>query len=250
MANATMSKLRDHIDSVIKSDDRPNSLTRYIGGYKRENYPYINGYWQLIIQPPREIFGSDASLMQKWFLSTAEGYTPPTRNLNKVDIPGQGGMGSSFVAGQTLTRTFSTTHREYSKLVMSKLIGVWTNVIDSLVGVSELESKKWSPSSYKGLIYIILTKPVGAGKSKLDEKDLEEVYLYDGVWPDTQPTDALNQDINTNDSVVLNINWNFDGWPLSAVHEESIATKALDLLNSLGSYSNHYERMIKDLGIH
>lgn len=253
MADAIISRIRNFLNSgdVKESlNDNPRAFTRYMGGWARQNYPYINGYWQMIIQPPRPIFGDLLELAQTWFLSTAEGFTPPSRNLKKVDVPGQGGMDSSFVAGQTLNRTFSTTHREYTKLSMLKMIRMWSNVIDSTVGVSEIPADIWVPASYKGLMYIIVTKPTGAGKSAIDESDVEEVYLFDGVWPDSEPIDALNQDISTNDSIVLNINWNFDGWPLNQ-HDSNVLENALQLANSIAGsgYQAHFDNMISDIGL-
>ncbi|MEM4385253.1 MAG: hypothetical protein QXD03_01760 [Candidatus Anstonellales archaeon] len=236
----------------VSMADMPRALTRYLGGWQRENYPYINGYWQLLIRLPDALFvniaGIDKYWAQRWILSTAEGFTPPSRNLNKVDLPGQGGIGSSYVSGQTLNRTFTTTHREYSKLIMLKLLGIWTNVIDSLVGVSELRGDEWIPKSYKGLAYVFLTKPTGAGRDRLTEDDIEEVFIFDGVWPETYPIDALNQDIATNDSVVLSVTWSFDGWPISSEYE-GIAGNAIALLNNLaaGGYVTHFANIINSI---
>lgn len=233
-----------------KTSDMPRPLTRYLGGWQRENYPFITGYFQFLIRLPDVLFTemaglTDKSWAQRWFLATAEGFTPPSRNLNKVDLPAQGGLGSSYVAGQTLNRTFTTTHREYSGLVILKLLGIWTNIIDMLVGVSEVPGEKWVPKSYKGMAYVIYTKPTGAGRQTLEESDIEEVFIFDGVWPESYPLDAYDQDISTNDSKVVSVTWNFDGWPISSEYE-GIARHAVDVLNNIsnGGYLGHLQSLL------
>jgi len=82
-----------------RGNDQPERLTRYMGGHNRTNHPYVSGYWQLYIDVPNLIFagGGDAGAddmqaTQEWMHSTAEGFTPPSRTINKADVPGQGGL--------------------------------------------------------------------------------------------------------------------------------------------------------------
>ena len=244
-----ISRLGSELTSKNISGDGPRALTRYIGGHNRKNIVYISGYWQFLLQVPETIYRHKAGLsidvVQKWFLSTAEGFTPHTRNLNKVDVPGIGGTGSSFPSGQTVNRTFTTTFREYKNLTMLKLINIWSGIFDHHTGVSELSADEWNPDAFKGVAYAILTKPIGVGKSELSEDDLEEVFCYDGVWPESSPYDAFNQDIATNDSLQLSVTWNFDGSPLTL--GDGIGSQAVATLNAIanGGYAATWEG-IKD----
>lgn len=253
MASSTgiMARLGQNINSIYGNNtDSPNALTRYLGGHTRENHPYINGYWQFILQPPEILYGQLAGVnisdVQKWFLSTCESFTPPSRNLNKVDIPGLGGVGASFVSGQTLNRTFTTTFREYKNLTMLKMINIWSGVIDNYTGVSEVDGKQWNANLYKGFGCAILTKPTSTN-GKISADDIEEVFIFDGLWPESTPYDALNQDISSNDSVQLSVTWNFDGWPLTSA-DSSVVTKALSLLNNLNpDYQINYTKTLDSI---
>lgn len=219
-------------------DDRPREINRYMGGHRRSNHPFINGYWYLLIEPPQFLFkggaaestyggvdeGADESYglsafeSSRWLHSTAEGFTPPTRTLTKVDVPGMGGMGSSFVAGQQLTRTFSTTHREYQNTTVFNTINRWTSVIDHHYGLSPMKGNEYIPANYKGSAYVFLCKPTTSVANTIDTMDVEQFYFFEGVFPEGSPYDAFNSDINTNDVVQLNVTWSFDGWPYGREH--------------------------------
>lgn len=240
-------------------DDRPRELNRYMGGHRRANHPYINGYWYLLIEPPQFLFdesdinesgyqlsgtgegyqggrnGAGAFESSRWLHSTAEGFTPPTRTLTKVDVPGMGGMGSSFVAGQQLTRTFSTTHREYQNTTVFNTVNLWTSVIDHHYGISPMKGTEYVPANYKGSAYVFLCKPTtskGGGDGKgaeggvpqISHIDVEQFYFFEGVFPEGSPYDAFNSDINTNDVVQLNVTWSFDGWPYGREHTSHFNT--------------------------
>ena len=223
----------------------PQGLTRYFGGHSRTNHPYVNGYWQFFIAPPSKLFSSVANDAQKWFHSTAEGFTPPSRNLNKADLPGQGGVGSSFVTGQSLMRNFTVTHREYRDLPMMKLLELWTSIIIPYTGVSELGGNDWQAKSYKGHAFAILTKPVADPTSMITAESVEEVYYFDGVWPENNPTDSLSQDISANDIVQYSVNYSFDGWPLTK-SDSGVVDAAVTALNSY-TYQSTYDLYTSDL---
>ena len=243
-------------------NSKPNNLSRFYGGHSRTSHPYINGYWQFLVSPPCKLFdkiakGSDNTLAAQWFHATAEGFTPPSRNLNKVDLPAQGGVGSSWVSGQSLMRTFSITHREYRDLALGKLIELWTSIIIPHIGVSELAGYDWEGSSYKGEAFVILTKPTGhgrdssttcatnLGKWKLEPEDIEEVFYFDGVWPENTPVDSLAQDISSNDIVQYTVNYSFDGWYLNK-SDDDVVKAAIDALNNW-SYQETYDTYTTDL---
>lgn len=244
-SNTIMTRLGTSIGNSTGLD-KPNTLTRYFGGHNRQNHPFVSGYWQLYISPPVRIFQGVHSDAINWFHSTCEGFTPPSRTLNKADVPGQGGLGSSFVTGQTLTRTFSITLREYKDLPMSQMIHLWTSVIDAYTGVSEFNGKEWLASSYKGSAFVILTKPTGSfADSPLTADDFEEVFYFHGVWPENDPYDALGTDISANDVVQLNTSFSFDGFPLTK-SDEGVVDKAVTLLSNL-KYMNTYNKYLNDV---
>jgi hypothetical protein len=259
-------------------DDRPREINRYMGGHRRANHPYVNGYWYLMIEPPQFLFdnGSNEAFYDavdeggsaegntnsvrafeasRWLHSTAEGFTPPTRTLTKVDVPGMGGMGSSFVAGQQLTRTFSTTHREYQNTTVFNTINLWTSVMDHHYGLSPMNGKQYIPANYKGSAYVFLCKPTTSGGSagasgafegepKIGAIDVDQFYFFEGVFPEGSPFDAFNSDINTNDVVQLNVTWSFDGWPYGREHKTHFE-RGISLLSSIyeydlfGNYDGH-----------
>ena len=59
--------------NAAKGDDKPRYLTRYFGGHNRTNHPFVNGYWQLYLNPPSKIFDSTMkSEAINWFHATCE----------------------------------------------------------------------------------------------------------------------------------------------------------------------------------
>lgn len=253
-------------------DDRPREMNRYMGGHRRFNHPFINGYWYILIEPPQFLFdrygpsvsgelpqggrdedqpgavmGPGSYETSVWLHSTAEGFTPPTRTLTKVDVPGMGGMGSSFVAGQQLTRTFSCTFREYQDTPIFQALNKWTSVIDHHYGVSPMNGNQYLPSNYKGSAYVFLCKPtvqdINVG---IQDIDVEQFYFFEGVFPESSPYDGFNSDINTNDVVQLNTTFSFDGWPYGREHrphfENGLALiRDVYRYNLQGNYGNHID---------
>ncbi len=239
-------------------DDRPREMNRYMGGHRRFNHPFVNGYWYLLIEPPEFLFDRGSNIQEigdnvsegsggrnsvaafetsRWLHSTAEGFTPPTRTLTKVDVPGMGGMGSSFVAGQQLTRTFSCTFREYQDTPVFNAINRWTSVIDHHYGVSQMNGNEYLPANYKGCAYVFLCKPtVLSYDLGIQGIDVEQFYFFEGVFPESAPQDAFNSDINTNDVVQLNITFSFDGWPYGREHRGHF-DRGLSLMQDIYSYN-------------
>jgi hypothetical protein len=192
--------------------DTPLVGTRYIGGHRRKISPLINGYFQFFINLPT-IF---KNVSNTWVTCSCETWTPPTRTLTTGDVPGQGGLGSTFVTGQTLTRTFTTTHREYNNLPVNKLFRIWSNTINTYTGVSEIGGADWDQAPYKTDGYIIKTKPVaqvGVGNA-ITQDDIEDIWYFTGLFPEGDGEDGLGDDINSPDIAgTYSITWHFDGYP-------------------------------------
>jgi hypothetical protein len=219
-----LGRLAERFNSISGGGDTkvapPDLGTRDIGGQFRDNQPYISGYFQTLFHFPKMLTegGKDAGNMIKWLQSTVEGFTPHTQTLNKVDIVGQGQIGSSFVGSVTTTREFTLTFREYQNMPILNIIRAWTAVFDPFTGVSPLTGDKFIPSQYKGAVCVVQTRPTTAGKSpSINAEDIEEFYVYQGVFPTTIPVDTAGaSDITGNDTVQLSATFSFDGAPLSS----------------------------------
>ncbi len=246
MANKTIfERLQDKLKES-SGDDLPQNLTRYVGGSQRKNHPFVTGYWQFFVDFPPILFKGDQTTYQSWMHSAAEGFTPPSRTLNKADVPGQGGLGASFVVGQTLNRTFTVTFREYRNVPILTLAEMWCSVIDPYMGVAPLKGEEWLPSSYKGTALAILTRPVHADAEPIGEKDIEQVFYFDGVFPEAPPYETFATDISGNDLLQHSITFSFDGWPLTRV-DEAAMTAATDKLKSL-KYEDTYNSYFTESG--
>lgn len=248
---------------AFQSSDRPHQMNRYMGGHRRSTLPYVSGYWYFMMLTPDVIFAEspngivgglvqqisnseqsigtqDTSKSQSqrsselWLHSTAESFTPPSTTLTKLDIPGMGGLGSSFISGREITRTFTVAFREYTNLPIMKILTQWTSIMDPYLGVSAVTSSNWAPNAYKGVAVAFLCKPTISSDDRktISETDIEQLYYFDGVWPESAPHDSFNSDISTNDGVQLSVTFNFDGW---AYTKDSInkqcASKAVTLFN-------------------
>jgi hypothetical protein len=179
---------------IVEKSSHPNALSRYHGGHRRDNHPYVSGYWYFLINPPERLFNSSngSKNMEKardWLFTTAESFTPPSRNLTKVDVPGMGGLATSYVAGQEISRTFTVAFREYQELPVMNVLQTWTSVLDPNMGVSPLKGDEYIPANYKGSCYAALCKPTIGSRSGgreltiLTKEDIEQIYYFDGVFP-------------------------------------------------------------------
>jgi hypothetical protein len=215
----------DQDRSIIAKPTQPDVLTRFNGGHRRFNHPYVSGFWYFIVNFPERLFNhkngasSLGGVAQKWFLTTAESFTPPSRNLTKVDVPGMGGMASSYIAGQEISRTFTVAFREFQEMPIMNILQIWTSVIDPNTGVSPLSGSEYIPANYKGSAFAALCKPtIGDRASQttgsIKKEDIEELFFFDGVFPESAPWDSFSSDISTNDTTQVSVTFSFDGFPL------------------------------------
>ena len=196
--------------------DKPIMGTRYIGGHNRYISPLINGYFQFYVNLPVAVFGGTAgtAVDSSWLTCSCESWTPPTRTVTSGEVPGQGGLGASFITGQTLNRTFTTTHRDYNNIPINKLFRIWSNVINTYTGISPLGGDDWSSAAYKSDGYIIKTKPSASGGISIVANDIEDIWYFTGLWPEGDGEDGLGDDINSPDIAgTYSITWHFDGYP-------------------------------------
>jgi len=213
-----------NVDAALTyGHDRPKHMTRYSGGHNRKSQPYISGYWSLFLMPPPSLLGSVVGAEQaaQWFHSTAESFTPPSKTVTKVDVPGMGGVASSFAAGQELSRTFTVAFREHQDWPVMKALHQWTNMIDSNTGISPL--LEFVPNEYKGMCIAALTRPGIVAGGIPDIKQIDQLFLFEGVFPETLPYDSFNTDIATNDTTQVSVTFSFDGFPLNKDHPVAVA---------------------------
>jgi hypothetical protein len=233
-----------------RADDNPYTVNRYVGGHNRKIHPYISGYWYILIQLPNAIYSqsTDKAVEEKWLHSSAESFNPPSRTLTKVDVPGLGGLGSSFIAGQQLTRTFTCAFREYQDTPVFNTLNTWTSTIDHHYGVSPLDGNEYIPANYKGCAWVFLCKPTLSnqweeGEHTIDKKDVEQFYFFEGVFPEGAPFDAFTSDISTNDVLQLSVTFSFDGWAYGKEHSSALDQGILKMaeFSTIDTYQKHIE---------
>ena len=234
MSDDYITMLNSRLSDLTTDRDSPDSLTRDIGGFNRNNQPFISGYFQTVFHLPELIFTS-SEVAINWLHSSCEGFTPPSSTLNTVDIVGIGQIGSSFPTSTTVTREFTLTFREYQNLPILNILRLWNGVFDPHTGVSPLKGSEMIPSSYKGLCYVAQMKPtLGAGKgaaSSFEKNDFEEIFAFDGVFPTTVPLDSITNDLTTNDVVQYSVTFKFDGFPITlAEGSDALVSKVSSLL--------------------
>ncbi|MFW6121754.1 MAG: hypothetical protein ACOC80_12785, partial [Petrotogales bacterium] len=237
-----ISRLATRFNNATGEREHPDFLTRDIGGQFRNNQPYISGYFQIIVGLPSALFNgeSNAKTASQWLHSTCESFTPHTQTLNKVDVQGQGQTGSSFAASTTTTREITLAFREYQNLPILNVLKQWSSVFDPFTGVSPLEGNRFIPANYKGWVAVAQTKPVGARDAALSVEDIEEAYVYHGVFPTNVPLDALNSEITANDTAQLSCTFSFDGTPLTS-SEPGVTEKVVSLFETMQNIGSQGE---------
>jgi len=228
----------------------PDIGTRSMGGSFRTNHPYVSGYFQIVFELPDELFASNKEEATKWLTSTAESFTPPSVSINPIDINGLGQMKSRFYGSRTITNDITVAFREFQNLPVLNIIAQWVGVFDPFVGVSSLKGNMFIPQSYKGTIYVLQTKPVGAFAGQtLTTEDIDEAWVFDGAWPTSLPYDALNSDLGTSDGVQYSVTFSYDGYPLTS--SEGAIARCLEAYNALGhtSYLDTQAKYESALGV-
>lgn len=238
-----MTRIDQDTENFANGKDRPNDWNRFMGGRRRTNHPYVSGYWFFFLQAPEAIFVTDKLSAGNWWFSTAEGFTPHSTNLLKVDVPGMGGQASSFAAGREINRTFSVTFREYQNAPILNYFTMWSSAInDPHLGISAFKGNEFVPANYKGCAFVALCKPTHTMPGttvSLDKKDVDILWYYDGVFPENVPSDTFATDISGNDTAQLSVNFSFDGYPLNGKYETNVWKAFQD---AQGSYTLEFMR--------
>jgi len=231
----------------------PDIATRYMGGKNRSNQPFISGYHQVIFDLPANLL-IDLNIEEthQWLTSTCEGFTPHSSNINFIDVNGVGQLGASFPASRTINREFTLTFREYQKLPIMKIFRAWNGLFDPHLGITSLAGGDFVPENYKGMVMVgILSPTAGSGINDntrdIMPADVEDVYLYEGVFPTMVPEDtATASDQATNDSIQESVTFKFDGAPLDS-SESKLVGHFLEQINGLGKYGDTLEQIASNL---
>lgn len=231
--------------------ESPDPLSRDIGGEFRNNQPFISGYHYVFWTLPNEIFKNIGESASTWLHSSCEGFTPHSVTINKSDVPGLGQTGSSFPNSIVTTREFSLTFREYQNQPILTILRMWAASFDPHLGVSPLNAGKFVPSSYKGRVTVVQTKPVmGPAGGGIDPEDIEEFYTYLGVFPTSLPVDTgASSDIASNDVIQHSVSFSFDGHPISSSEvgksEAANLFKQMKYMGTFDKYLNAAKSMYK-----
>ena len=226
--------------------------TGYLGGASKTegDHPYVKGYFYVFFGVPNKIFGSNEvssisrTQAKEFLLVSAEAYTPPgDRQINVQDVQGQGGVDSSFITGQTITREFSIQYKDYWGAPIFRIHRQWTNYINPYLGASTM-ADTFSAQEYKGACMVIQTKPIvrATGDSPIAWKksDIIKIDYFDGVQPITDLKSAYDSNIADNSFVKPVVQYKFDGFPLDETNN-IVVDKAVGILNGAKVFSKTSE---------
>jgi len=236
--NTYIKKYESYLSTKIHQERAPDTYTRnYIAGEDhRERYaPYISGYWYLLLSPPKELVG-DNNLVNyvKYFNGAAEAFTPPSRSIVKQEIVGFGGIKKFMATTQEYSNSFSITFREHGNLEVFNMLSHWAGLIHPFTGKHN--------KIYKGQCIVLLAKPTISGETLLKKPDIEEIFYFDGVFPESQPFDKFDSNIETNETKTVDVTFNFDAAPMTKFKytDDINGEKFLEDFNTLiGEFKPH-----------
>ena len=212
----------------------------FMGGSERDGSvtPFTKGYFFAFFAFPGTIFNRtmNAATARSYLLNSAIDFSPHgARQLQTIEDKAIGGATANFVVGQTTTQDMSITFKEYANGPVVRINSRWNGIIDPYLGGSTI-AETMAPKEYKGSVMIIQTKPIArVNKADWKETDIIKVYLYEGIFPINDPSDAFSNGVDQTDRVTLPINYKFDGQPLTEL-DPSVLAQALEVLQSYDIY--------------
>jgi hypothetical protein len=210
-------------------------------------HPYVKGYFYVYFKFPQIVLnrittGNTTSndKLSNILLALCENYTPAgDRQIKYEDVIGLGDVGSSYITGQTIDRNFSLMYRDLWGSPVLKIHRAWSSIIDPIFGglvrnTDDKEQINFLPSSYKGSVIVIQTKPIAifenTTKTKITNDDIVKVDLYTGVFPTTDLSSVYDANITDNSIVRPTITYRFDGSKYDESYDPSLISTALTLL--------------------
>jgi hypothetical protein len=179
--------------------------------------PFIKGTFFAFIEIPNSI---DLGDFQDVFARTALAVTLPNPTIAELEAIGQGGLRTMHPGALSLGNDLPVRLRDTYELKVVKGISKWFNTIRSMrTGLSQIELRS---SRYKGILKLILTSPSG--------KYSPLALKFIGVWPNSDPLQALGTDINDISIAEVDVTFKFDRiCPM----DETEAKKLIDELETV-----------------
>jgi len=145
--------------------------------------PFIKGTFFAFIRLPEIL---DLSDFEDLFPRTVLAVTLPTPTITELEAIGLGGLRTLHPGQLSLGNDLPIRLRDTYELKVIKAIGKWHDSIRSYsTGLAQIEPRS---SNYKGTLDLIITSPSG--------KYAPFGVTFIGVWPTTNPLNALGADIN------------------------------------------------------
>lgn len=219
--------------------------SRYSGGHAATNGPFISGYWYLLIELPNDVitnvssgdtsygknlFNIDSNVrksIKKYLHFSSESFNPPSKTINKGEVSGFGGIKKYIVLNQTITPTFSVSFYEKSGMPIHKIFKIWSNMFNSNYGHKH-------PGNHKGRLYAFLCKPTFSYSTRTSpsEEDVEEMFYFEGVFPENDGNDSLAANIAENNKIEYTMQFSFDSYYFGVDNSE-ILTDGIKSLRDL-----------------
>jgi len=216
-----------------------NILTRKFGGTTvGVADPYITGYHFIWFDYlPDGLLNyvstgnsglSSKTEIQYTLAASCMSVTPPGGTLNKVEFTGLGGVKWAVPGNIDYQNSVTIKFVEFNKTPIFDIFHGWFKLIrDYRTGVTDLtdgdQGDGYTKKTYAGLMYYWTTTP--------DAKTVEYYAAYDGMFPNKDPQDLFNSDIETVGKLDIEIEFNVD----TVWHEPWVRNKCktyMDMINS------------------
>lgn len=126
--------------------------------------------------------------------ATCTGVTPPGGTLNRVEMPGLGGLKWGVPGNIDYGNSVTLKFFEMNKTPLLDILHGWFKMMrDYRTGVTALDDGEggegYTKKSYAALMYYWITSP--------DGKTIEHANCFDGMFPLKDPQDLFTSDIET-----------------------------------------------------
>lgn len=241
MSDSYVERINTSFNTILKYD-KPAPYTRFEGGHNVKTSPFVSGYWYFLIEPPtnNKLFSdSNRKSIIEVLHGAAESFTPPTRTINKGELSGFGGVKKYIVLNQTISSSFTINFLEFSKMPIRKALKMWTAINNPNYGFNVTDI-------YKGRAFVLLCKPTWSMLSStayvhgsdipFTKDDIEELFYFEGVFPESDGSDSLQTDISMNDKVSYSIPFSFDSHNFGLENSDIVTDCISKFRECIGSY--------------
>ena len=228
-----------------------NRATRKFGGTRvGVADPYISGYHFIYFTTLPPFLASNVNRIDSNINTESDivnilsaactGVTPPGGTLSKVEMPALGGLKWNVPGTVDYGNAVTIKFLEYAKTPILNIMHAWVNMIrDYRTGASDPKISgydNYSNRGYAGSFLYWTTLP--------DASTVETYALFTGVYPTKDPYDLYGGDIETQNRVDVDIEFNTDFmWREQWVKDKCQTYANLfqqDILNNLDNGSNDF----------